>query len=126
MSGSVPGTDPYLRPTTPPSLGQDNVFLSRARTVSPVIRNYFGLSRERGSVETSSNLLKLSSDNKNDTNDDLGFWGAASLPYSYRLFGNDIEATDDESEPSDGDESLGNTEDEDEDDTDSIDIFGHL
>lgn len=117
MSGSVPGTNPHL--------SQDDVFQSRARTVSPIIRNYFGLSRERDAAETSSNLsAKLSSDNKHDTKDDLGFWGATSLQYRYRLFGNDIEATNDESEPSDGDdESLGNTEDEDEDD---IDIFGHL
>jgi uncharacterized CHY-type Zn-finger protein len=81
-----------------------------ARSLSPVVSNYFGHDRREEPASPSANL--------NDE-DDLDFWGRRSPRQEA------VAEEDSEDDISSSDEDMDDVEPEDEDDEDQMDIFGH-
>ncbi|KAH8425692.1 uncharacterized protein LDX57_003440 [Aspergillus melleus] len=114
--------------------------LTRGRTVSPVISNYFGIPPDRGTERSISTSLfgGQASQNQEDPDaNELRFWGKR-FKYGYGLLGHENESIngasdaesgeDDESTSADSaseDENERVEDEEDEDEAEGIDIFGH-
>ncbi|KAE8147263.1 hypothetical protein BDV25DRAFT_160777 [Aspergillus avenaceus] len=113
--------------------------ISRGRAVSPVISNYFGIPTDRGTERPLSTSLfgrQSSRERENDDGGELRFWGT-KFKYRYGFLSRETDSIDGTSEPNDeeGDDDEGGSwctdsdEDkdgeEDEEDIEGIDLFGH-
>ncbi|EAS31712.2 CHY zinc finger domain-containing protein [Coccidioides immitis RS] len=127
--GSIMGSGSRAIPALPQSYN--------ARSVSPTVSNYFGLSRRRGSIWTTiSQPEVIHSDSENDERG--SFWPVSALKRATlgflgsREYDSEEEKDDDEEQDDYEDEDPANDQEEeledgedDEDIDDIIDIFGH-
>ncbi|KAJ6029019.1 hypothetical protein N7444_012006 [Penicillium canescens] len=135
-----PGSAPRSRlsvPSVEPERQSASYNITRGRAVSPVVSNYFGLPTERESEKPSSLPFFGSPSSRSVNETDYGALNFLSkkLTYPYGLFGGETKATDniseggeeeeDDAESSDSAESAGSHCNEDDEDEDHLDIFGH-
>ncbi|PWY66131.1 CHY and RING finger domain protein [Aspergillus sclerotioniger CBS 115572] len=144
-TSTIPGTDSVAPwPNAPLSADPNGQFssysLARARAVSPVISNYFGIPPDRDSERSGSTSFfggVSFRDSENEDGGRLRLWGT-KFKYSYGFLGQETESVDgtsdtgdeeaDEdgaSEDSESEEREDDSEDEEEDEQESINIFGH-
>lgn len=141
-SRSVPATEGYLRaaPFTPSSgsnrrSSYSTPYQGNALSLSPAVGNYFGLQRHRESNRPNSSTIEEQSERNEEGRDDLDFWGRPRSARKSGFFGGRLnlaatdtdEEDDDEYDDDDEDEEADGVfaEEDDFDEEDSIDIFGH-
>jgi hypothetical protein len=124
-------------PSVEPERQSPSYNITRGRAISPVVSNYFGLPTERESEKPSSLPFFGSPSSRSVNETDYGALNFLSkkLTYPYGLFGGETKATDniseggeeeeDDAESSDSAESAGSHCNEDDEDEDHLDIFGH-
>jgi len=99
-----------------------------ARSVSPVVGNYFGLRRQEGNTrrESHSSQSHARQAHEGTTNgEDVDFWGRPFLTPNDTMEDEAAEEEDDDEEESSSDEEMEDDGLIDDDDEDHLDIFGH-